>query len=74
MNIKVTEPLSIQGLADRLGVPRQRVHNLVRSGKVKAVRMSSGFVIQPEEAARVLDAAVRINTREGRSRLVFDFI
>ena len=69
----VTRPLSIAGLADRLGVPRQRVYNLVKRGQVRAEPLSGGLVIQPEEASRVLDAAIRVDTRRG-SRLVFDFI
>ena len=69
----VTRPLSIAGLAERLGVPRQRVYNLVRRGQVRAEPLSGTLVIQPEEASRVLDAAIRVDTRKG-SRLVFDFI
>lgn len=69
----VERPLSIAGLADRLGVPRQRVYNLVKRGQVKAEPLSGGLVIQPDEASRVLDAAIRVDTRRG-SRLVFDFI
>jgi predicted site-specific integrase-resolvase len=66
--------MSIGGLADRLGVPRQRVYNLIKRGQIKAEPLSGGLVIQPEEAARVIDAAVRVDTREGRNRLAFDFI
>jgi hypothetical protein len=69
----VTRPLSIAGLAERLGVPRQRVYNLVRRGHVRAEPLSGTLVIQPEEASRVIDAAIRIDTRKG-SRLIFDFI
>ena len=69
----VNRPLSIAGLAERLGVPRQRVYNLVRRGQVRAEPLSGTLVIQPEEASRVLDAAIRVDTRKG-SRLVFDFI
>lgn len=69
----VTRPLSIAGLAERLGVPRQRVYNLVRRGQVRAEPLSGTLVIQPEEASRVMDAAIRVDTRKG-SRLVFDFI
>jgi hypothetical protein len=49
----VTRPVSIAGLAERLGVPRQRVYNLVRRGQVKAEPLSGNLVIQPEEALRV---------------------
>jgi excisionase family DNA binding protein len=70
----ITQPLSIAGLATRLGVSRQRVYALIRNGRVKATQMSGGWVIAPEEASRIADAAVRINIRDGRSRVVFDFI
>jgi hypothetical protein len=66
-------PVSIAGLAERLGVPRQRVYNLVRRGQVKAEPLSGNLVIQPDEALRVIEAAIRVDTRKG-SRLVFDFI
>jgi hypothetical protein len=71
---RVERPLSIGGLATRLGVPRQRIYNLVNRGKIKAEPMSGGLVIQPDEAKRVIDAAVRIDTKKGRGRLVFDFV
>jgi hypothetical protein len=70
----IDHPVSIGGLADMLGVPRQRVYNLVRRGQVRAEPMSGGLVVQPKEAMRVLDAAIRIDTRRGRNRLVFDFV
>jgi excisionase family DNA binding protein len=66
-------PMSIGGLAERLGVPRQRVYNLIKRGQIRAVPVSGALVIQPEEVARVLDAAVRVDTRMG-NRLVFDFV
>jgi len=66
-------PISIGGLAERLGVPRQRVYNLVKRGQVKAEPMSGTLVISPDEAARVLEAATRVDTRMG-SRLIFDFV
>lgn len=69
----VNRPLSIAGLAERLGVPRQRVYNLIKRGQIRAEPLSGGLVIQPEEAARILDAAIRVDTRKG-SRLAFDFI
>jgi excisionase family DNA binding protein len=67
-------PISIGGLAERLGISRQRVYNLVRRGQIRAEPMSGSLVIQPEEAARVIDAATRVDTRTGRNRLVFDFV
>lgn len=71
---RVSQPLSIGGLAARLGVPRQRVYALVEKGQIKAVPMSGGKVISVEEANRVIEAAIRVDTRDGRSRLVFNFI
>jgi excisionase family DNA binding protein len=67
-------PVSIGGLANYLGVPRQRIYNLVRRGSIKAETMSGGKVIMPAEAARVIDAATKIDTRKGNTRLVFDFV
>lgn len=69
-----TTPLSIGGLAARLGVPRQRIYTLVERGQIKAVPMSGGLVITPDEAARVIEAAIRVDTNDGRSRVVFNFI
>ena len=71
----VETPLSIAGLATRLGVTRQRVYNMIYRGEVKAEQMRGGLVIAPAEAERVLDAAIHIDTGKGsRPRLVFDFI
>ena len=71
----VEKPLSIAGLAMRLGITRQRVYNMIYRGVVKAEKMQGGLVITPAEAERVLDAAIHIDTGKGsRPRLVFDFI
>jgi len=70
----VSNAMSIAGLADRLGIPRQRVYNLVKRGQIRAEPISGSLVIPREEAARVIDAAVRVDTRNGRDRLVFDFV
>ena len=71
----VEKPLSIAGLAMRLGITRQRVYNMIYRGEVKAEKMQGGLVITPAEAERVLEAAIHIDTGEGsRPRLVFDFI
>ena len=70
----VTHPVSIGGLADHLGVPRQRVYNLLKRGHLRAEQMAGGLVVQPEEANRILDAAIRVDTRKGRNRLVFNFV
>jgi excisionase family DNA binding protein len=71
---RITQPLSIGGLAARLGVPRQRIYALVEKKQIRAVPMSGGLVITPEEAARVIEAAIRVDTNDGRSRVVFNFI
>jgi hypothetical protein len=69
----VERPVSIAGLAERLGVPRQRIYNLVRRGQIKAEPLSGTLIVQPEEATRLIEAAIRVDTRKG-TRLVFDFI
>jgi excisionase family DNA binding protein len=71
---RVETPLSVGSLAARLGVPRQRIYTLVQRGQIRAVSMSGGLVISPDEANRVLEAAIRIDTPKGRNRLVFDFV
>ena len=71
---RVTEPLSIGGLAARLGVPRQRIYTMAEKGQIRAVQMAGGLVIPVEEANRVIEAAIRVDTRDGRYRLVFNFI
>ena len=73
-NRDIRKPVSIGGLADHLGVSRQRVYTLIQTGKIKASQVGAGLVIQPEEVARITDAAVRISTRTGRERVVFDFV
>ena len=71
---RVNSPLSIGGLAARLGVPRQRIYALVDKKQIRATPMAGGLVITPDEANRVIEAAIRVDTRDGRSRLVFNFI
>ena len=71
---RVTTSLSIGGLAARIGVPRQRIYTLVEKGQIRAVPMSGGLVITPDEANRVMEAALRVDTNDGRSRVVFNFI
>ena len=71
---RVETSLSIGSLAARLGVPRQRIYTLVQKGQIRAISMSGGLVISPDEANRVIDAAIRIDTPKGRNRLVFDFV
>ena len=69
----VTRPVSIGGLAEILGIPRQRVYNLVKKGLVRAERMEGGALIQTAEANRVLDAVVFVTTPRG-VRVRFDWI
>ena len=69
----LVKPVSIGGLADILGIPRQRVYNLVKRGLVRVEPMVGGVIIQPAEANRVLDAAVRVFTPKG-VRVRFDWI
>lgn len=69
----VEHTISIGGLAERLGVPRQRVYNMIRRGWIKAEPLGGALVIRPDEAERVLEAAIRVDTRMG-SRLVFNFV
>ena len=71
---RVNQPLSVGGLAARLGVPRQRIYALVDRKQIRATPMAGGLVITAEEANRVIEAAIRVDTRDGRSRLVFNFI
>jgi excisionase family DNA binding protein len=70
----VDQAISIGGLANRLGVPRQRIYNMVRDGRIRVVTMSGGQVIPLEEANRVLEAAIMVSTQEGRYRVAFNFI
>ena len=69
----VDHPMSLGALAQRIGVPRQRVYDLVKTGKVRAEHISGTMVVQPREVARVLDAVKTVDTPKG-SRLVFDFV
>ena len=66
-------PISIGGLAERLGVTRQRIYNLVNRGQIKTVSINGTMVIPANEVSRVCDAAIKLDTRKG-TRLVFDFV
>jgi excisionase family DNA binding protein len=70
----VSTPLSIGGLAARLGVPRQRIYNMVYAGRIRAVSMGSSLVIPLDEANRIIESAVIVGTKEGRDRIAFNFI
>ena len=69
----VTRPMSVGGFAELLGVPRQRIYNLVKKGFVRVEPMTGGLLIQPAEANRVLDAVVFVTTPKG-VRVRFDWI
>jgi predicted site-specific integrase-resolvase len=66
-------PVSIAVLADHLGISRQRVYNMIRRGEIRTTTLSGSLVVTPAEAARIADAAVRVDTRAG-NRLAFDFV
>lgn len=72
-SIEITRPISVGALAKHLGIPRQRVYNMVRRGEIKTVNMTGGMVITPQEAVRVLEAATHIDTKGGQ-RLAFEFV
>ena len=66
-------PVSIAVLADKVGISRQRVYNMIKRGEIKAVDLPGGLVIEPPEVARITEAATRVSTMAG-DRLVFDFV
>lgn len=72
--IEIERPVSIGGLANYLGIPRQRIYNLVRRGQIQAEVVAGTQVISPKEAVRVIEAAMRVDTKKGKNRLVFDFV
>ena len=53
--------LSIPQAAERLGITRQRAHQLVQSGELKATQVGRAWVIEEEEVQKRLD-----NKKEGR--------
>jgi excisionase family DNA binding protein len=59
------EAVSITTLARMLGVSRQYVYDLVEKGQIKAVTLTGGRAIEPEEAKRVLESAVKVRTGSG---------
>ena len=67
-------PMSIAALANKIGVPRQRIYNEVKRGHIRVMHIAGDtLAISPMEADRVMDAVVRIGTRKG-SRIVFDWV
>jgi hypothetical protein len=69
-----TQAVSIGGLADMLGVTRQRIYTMVNSGLISIEYTPGGMVIPAVEACRIIDSAVWVVTRRGRHRLFFDFV
>ena len=66
--------ISFAGLARRLGVPRQRIYNLHKAGKIHAyLAGGQSLVIPAGEADRIIAAAVTVKTANG-TRIVFNFI
>ena len=74
MKMTVERPVSIGGLAQLVGVPRQRIHNEVKRGHIKTHAFSGGIMVDVQEANRVLDAVVRVETSKSRTRIVFDWV
>jgi hypothetical protein len=67
--------LSIQAVAQRIGVTRQRIYNLIDSGVVRTFsKTGSGYTISEPDAQLLVDAAVRVQVAGGKERIVFDFI
>ena len=66
--------LSLGGLAEKIGVPRQRIYNEVKRGHIKTHAFSGGIMVDVQEANRVLDAVVRVETSKSRTRIVFDWV
>jgi excisionase family DNA binding protein len=59
------EAVSITTLARLLGVSRQYVYDLVEKGAIRTVMLTGGRAVEPEEARRVLESAVKVRTRGG---------
>jgi len=65
--------MSIGGLAEHLGVPRQRIYHMVKRGLIKTQWVGGSQVVSALEVAKVIEASRRVETAKG-SRIVFDFI
>jgi len=55
MKAKTDNLLSLTEVAERLGVIRQRVFQLIQSGKLPAVMVGSQYVIKEQDLALVAD-------------------
>ena len=65
--------MSIGKLAHRIGVPRQRIYNLVKRGVLIPELVGGTCVFSPAYAALILEAVVYVNTKAG-TQVRFDFI
>jgi excisionase family DNA binding protein len=64
--------LSVGALAQELGVARQRIHRMVQSGQINAVRVGPHRLIPREEAERLIASSKRVARPDGRSMVVFN--
>ena len=64
--------LSVGALAQELGVARQRIHRMVQSGQIHAVRVGPHRLIPREEAERLIASSKRVARPDGRSMVVFN--
>jgi excisionase family DNA binding protein len=64
--------LSVGALAQELGVARQRIHRMVQSGEIHAVRVGPHRLIPREEAERLIASSKRVARPDGRSMVVFN--
>ena len=64
--------LSVGKLAQDLGVARQRIHRMVQSGQIHAVKIGPHRLIPREEAERLIASSKRVARADGRSMVVFN--
>ena len=57
--------MSVAGLAQKCGVPRQRIYNEIKRGRIRAIKLEKTVVIPPEECALVLDLVEHVSTAHG---------
>lgn len=71
--VEFKNPISLGGLAKYIGVPRQRIYNLVRRKLLHPYPLAGTLVVSPAEAALLVDAVVHVRTKTG-ARIRFDFV
>lgn len=72
--VEFKNPISVGGLAKHIGVPRQRIYNLINRGILKPDVVGKNYVFSPEYASNIVNYCVfRVRTKMG-VRVVFDFI